>query len=253
VYSQALIDRFGWRWAYVGVGLLPLLIALPVLAAFLPRGGGPARAVEASGEAIVLDGLEIKAALSHYRYWLLAFTALAGGVGLGGVVFNLIPLLVDRGLRPAAAAKLFGSYGLSLIFGRLASGWLLDRFWAPAVGFAFMLLPVVAALTLAQGVHATALLLMATCLMGFAGGAEFDLVAYLTSRYFGRRNFGTLYAGEYAFFGLGSGTAPALYGAVHDATGSYNSVLLATAALFASGGIALLFLGRYPKFSGLQA
>jgi OFA family oxalate/formate antiporter-like MFS transporter len=170
------------------------------------------------------------------------------GIALGGVVFNLIPLLVDRGLGAAEAAKLFGLYGLCVIFGRLLSGWLLDKFWAPAVGFVLLLAPTCATLMLGSGVHTIAAIATAICLMGVAGGAEFDLIAYLTGRYFGRRNFAALYAGQYAIFGATSGIAPALYGAFHDATGSYAVVMWISSGLFLSAGAALLLLGRYPDF-----
>ena len=34
VYAAGLIDMFGWRTAYIGVGLLPLVVAFPVV--YLP-------------------------------------------------------------------------------------------------------------------------------------------------------------------------------------------------------------------------
>jgi MFS family permease len=249
IYTQTIISHFGWRWAYVGVGLLPLLIALPTLWLLLPREEGPAPLLDANRQTPVLEGYAIGDALRHYRFWLIALGALVAGVGLGGVVFNFVPLLVDRGLTPMLAAKLFGLYGLTVVIGRVVSGWLLDRFWAPAVACGCLLTPALAALMLAVGGHAIPFLSVATCLFGLAGGAEFDLIAYLTSRYFGRLNFGSLYAGQYVAFVLGSGTAPALFGAVHDATGSYVSVLYLTAGLFAGAGLLILLLGRYPVFA----
>ncbi len=248
-YTQALIDHFGWRQAYIGLGLLPLLIALPMLTLLLPRRQAPASAFDAAGEALVLEGTEVKPALRDRRFWLMAFAAWAAGIGLGGVVFNYVPLLVDRGFTAAQAAGMFGIYGLSVVIGRLISGWLLDRFWAPAVGAVFMIIPAVGALLLAGGASASTLVVVASIMLGMASGAEFDLCAYLTSRYFGRKNFATLYAIQYACFGVGSGTAPAIFGTVRDVTGSYNSALYAGAALFVVAGIAMLLLGRYPKFA----
>jgi MFS family permease len=248
IYTQTLINHFGWRWAFVGVALLPLLVALPILAVLLPKDSLAIRTARAQTiTTALLEGFSVPAALRNYRYWLITFAALTGGLGLGGVVFNMIPLLVDGGLTPTAAAKLFGLYGLTVIIGRLISGWLLDRFWAPAVGAGFMTLPMICAAILAMGLQSAPVLALAICLLGLSGGAEFDLVAYLTSRYFGRRNFGALYAGNYAAFGLGSGVAPALYAVVHDRTGSYVSVLIATAILFAVAGSLMLALGRYPQ------
>jgi len=252
-YAQAVIDRFGWRAAYVALGLLPLLVALPLIAFLLPRRDAPVSATQpdqAGGrrEGAALEGVEVKGALRDYRFWLLAFLILIGGIGLGGVVFNFVPILVDRGFTPAEAAKVFGVYGLAVVIGRLLSGWLLDRFWGPAVGLVFMVIPTFGCLILASGLPATAPIVAAAAMLGLASGAEFDLCAYLTSRYFGRRNFATLYSLQYACFAVGAGTAPAIFGAVRDVSGSYNLAIYAGAGLFALAAVGMPFLGRYPKW-----
>jgi MFS family permease len=249
IYVQKLIGAFGWREAYVGLGLLPLLIALPCALLLLPRKTQPAPAdVDVvSGESVrIIRGLSIKQALSSYRYWLMALVGFAAGAGLSGLVINTVPLLVDRGFSPATAAQMFGVYGVFVIIGRLSSGWLLDRLWAPAVGCGFLLLPAAGVLLLASGGAGQAhLALVAIAMIALASGGEFDLVAYLCSRYFGTRNFSALYSGQYAIFAMGAGIAPGLMGAVHDRAGSYQPALYAIAALFAGGAVALLALGRY--------
>jgi MFS family permease len=244
MYVQTLIDRVGWRSAYVGLGLLPLLVTLPCLLAFLPRTA-PGTTIEISA-ASVATGRSVKEALHDYRYWLMAALALVAGLTLSGIVNNLVPMLVDRGFTPAMAARLFGLYGLSLVLGRLASGWLLDRFWAPAVGSAFLVAPCVGTLLLNHGGGVT-LLIPAVILIAISSGAEFDLIAFLTGRYFGSANFAALYTGQYAFFGLGAGIAPALFGHIRDVTGSYGLALAGAAMAFGGSAVAILALGRYPS------
>lgn len=251
IYAQALIGSIGWRGAFVGVGLLPLVIALPCILFFLPKGIGPTLGdtPDSVVEPAVIDGASIGEALRTYRYWLMAILALIAGGGLSGIVYNLVPLLVDRGFTPASAAKLFGLYGLFVVGGRLLSGWLLDKFWAPAVGCVFLLMPCAGALLLVGGGASVRLLALAVVMLALASGSEFDLVAYLTGRYFGRRNFSALYSGQYAFFGIGAGCAPSIFGVVHDVYGSYNSALFVTSALFGASALAILTLGRYPRFA----
>ena len=84
-------------------------------------------------------------------------------------------------------------------------------------------------------------------LVGFAGGAEFDLIAYITARYFGLRHFGAIYGTLYSLFVLGSGMAPPLFSRGYDTTGSYVSVLQAAAGCFVVGGLLILTLRAYPK------
>ena len=248
VYVQSLISAFGWRWAFVGLGLLPLLVAWPCILLFLP-GDIAAKAKGKPQAAADLIGLSVRDAMSGYRFWLLAALTGAAGVGLGGILINLVPMLVDRGFTPAVAASMMSLYGLTIIFGRLFSGWLLDRFWGPGVGFVFLVTPCLGALMLASGVDAVPTVALAVVLVALASGAEFDLVAFLTARYFGQRNFSTLYSIEYACFGLGAGASPALFGFAHDRMGDYTVVLFMTAGLFACCAGAILMLGRYPRLS----
>jgi MFS family permease len=242
LYVQSLIGWIGWRGAYVGLGLLPLVITLPCLLAFLPAGG-PIVTTTLSPAA---TGMSVSEAVRRPRYWLLAALGLAAGIALSGIVNSLVPLLVDRGFTPGHAARLFSIYGLFLILGRITSGWLLDRFWAPVIGAIFLAAACAGSILLQHGGQNIALLIPAVMLIALSSGAEFDLCAYLTGRYFGARNFASLYAIQYAFFGLGAGIAPALFGHIHDSQGSYGAALLLAAALFAGSAVAILGLGRYP-------
>ena len=47
---------------------------------------------------------------------------------------------------------------------------------------------------------------------------------------------------------LASGISPFLFGKVFDVTGSYQPILYLAAVLFVVGAVALLTLGRYPRF-----
>ena len=86
-------------------------------------------------------------------------------------------------------------------------------------------------------------------LLGFAAGAESDLIAYLAGRYFGMAHYGKIYGLLYMPFGMASAVSPAIYGAVRDATGSYDAMLAIAIGLFAIGALLPLTLGRYSDFS----
>ena len=89
--------------------------------------------------------------------------------------------------------------------------------------------------------------------MGFAAGAESDVIAYLAARYFGMRAYGCIYGFLYAPYGIFSSISPVLYGYIRDTTGSYDQMLIAAMALSATGGALLLALGRYPDWRQLKA
>jgi MFS transporter, OFA family, oxalate/formate antiporter len=88
-------------------------------------------------------------------------------------------------------------------------------------------------------------------LLGFAAGAESDLIAFLAGRYFGLAHYGKIYGMLYMPFGVGSAISPAIYGAVRDATGNYDAMLIVASGLFAAGALLPLLLGRYPTAADL--
>ncbi len=246
-YLNALIAGPGWRVAYLGLGALPLLIAVPVLLLWLKEAApreGPTAAVEA-------DGLPVREALAQYRFWAAAIAALCVGAGTGGLMPNLMPLLADNGLTAGSATKVLAMLAISVTLGRLLCGWMLDRLWAPLVGIILITPAALAAAILTLPGLGFAGSAIAVAAIGLIAGAEFDLVAYMTGRYFGRRHYSELYGIQYAIFGLGAGIAPASYGAIRDHLGSYYPVLLISAALFAASAAILPTLGRYPaRFAG---
>lgn len=242
-YLNWVIGSYGWRIGYLAYGALPLCIALPILLLWLREAPEIAR----SEAAPAADGVTVREALHDYRFWVMAFAALGLAAGTSGLMPNLIPLLTDRGYSLATASRVMAALALSVTGGRLLSGVLLDRLWAPLVCTILVVPAVIALALLAQPGMNHAVSTGAAITLGLVAGAEFDLVAYLVGRYFGRRHFSELYGIQYAFFGMGAGFAPACYGVLRDHLGSYEAVIWVSAGLFVCATAALFTLGRYPR------
>jgi MFS family permease len=86
-------------------------------------------------------------------------------------------------------------------------------------------------------------------LIGFAAGAEYDLLAFLVARYFGMKSYGVIYGALYSFFAVGAGIGPPIFGAAFDTSHSYAQPLAFAGASMLVGALALLFLGRYRTFA----
>ena len=241
-----LVERAGWRAGYVALSLAVLFIALPVAWRWLHEPQGKQR--EDASAASVSTGLRYRDALRSPRFWLLALSTAGVGFSMGGLIPNLQPLLMDRGLSPTHAAAFFGTFGLSVILGRLASGFLLDRFWAPAVATLFLSVPAAACWLLAQSELGSVALVTAVALVGLAAGAEFDLLAYLCARYFGLRHYSQIYGSQWVLFTLFVGIGPPLFGHIYDVTASYVSILYVACVIFLVAPATLLLLGGYPSF-----
>jgi MFS family permease len=271
-YTVWLVERFGWRGAYVGLGLLTVALALP-LAAWLLReppdaaakrtlhreatarraasraaeraaASAPGRGESAGGAGgLAAD----KPVLLDHRFWLLCATFVLVGGSIAGIVAHLVPMLSDRGVSAASAAQVAGLSGIAVIIGRIGTGYLLDRFWAPGVAFVVLSLPIISCLLLASGAGGLPGAVVAVLIAGLAAGAEFDLMSFLVSRYFGAGRYGVVYSNLYAAFKIAAGVAAPLYGRAFDVAGSYSGILYAGAAAILVGSSLVLLLGAYPR------
>ncbi len=253
VYAGFLIQEFGWRWAYIGVGALPLVIAFPVAFFFFrdvddPKAGPRAEKMvqhHADSGGAKVYGMSLAQAFRDWRFWLMAITFVPLSFAIGGPIPNLETLLQSKGFEVSDAIFLASLIGYSVLVGRLVGGFLLDHFWAPAVASVLLMLPAISMYLLQSADLSYQFSAISIVLLGFAAGIEYDLLAYLVSRYFGIRYYAVIYGTLYAFFAAGAGFGPAVYGKTFQATGSYDAVLNWSMWAFIICSLALLLLGKY--------
>jgi len=247
--THFLIGAVGWRGAYVGIGLLPLVIGLPIaLALFFEPAGSVVRK-----SVVVLEGMSLGESVRSWRFWLLGAALLPISFAITGPLPNMENILHGDGFSGAAITDLTSLIGLSAIVGRLVGGFLLDLFWAPAVAAVILSTPLVSLWLLTQGALTTFEAASAICLIGFAVGVEYDLIAYLVAKYFGMRAYTTVYSILYTCFGVGAGFAPFIFGWSFDRAHSYTPILEIAAVLLLVSVLSLLTLGRYRVAGGAGA
>jgi predicted MFS family arabinose efflux permease len=252
MYATALIEAYGLRPAFIGLALPTLLITLPATVFLMPRNEPGARAAVDGEPRAALPGLTFGEALRSWRMWVLSLAVLAVVAGIMGLVPNMIPILRDRGLSAAEAARLAGSIGMVYIATRVVVGPLLDRLWAPAVGAAVLCVPMLTCGLLLADLRQEPLLILAVLLIGIGFGPEMEVVSYLTARYFGMRDYGRICALQYTLLAVGGASVPVLYGSLYDATGRYTAMLWICLTCFVVGPLMLLSLGRYPVFGHVE-
>jgi cyanate permease len=240
----AHIVAHGWRAGYLALSMLPLagtvllVVILPARADAVPTNRAPGLAAAGEGMSPGIDSRV---------FWILAAAFATMSLAFTGMLPHFVPMLTDAGLDPVAAGRIAGQIGLAVISSRLLIGFLLDRLFAPRIAIAVCLLAAAGcALFIARGTAAATLTAIA---LGFAIGAELDLMGFLVARYFGLAGFGRIYGWLYGAFVAASGLAPLWVGALRDATGSYTLPLaLCIVGLIAACGV-LLLLPRYPAVS----
>lgn len=244
-----LLENVGWRGTYVALGLLPILIALPIGIIFFHDS--PAHSSQAGREASRAQdagdtpGITFRKALGDWRLWLIGVAVVASGFALGGPVPNMESILKTNGFALATIVTLTPLSGFSVIIGRVVAGWLMDRMWAPGLAFGMLLLPAASLWILAHGPLTYETAFLAICMIGLCAGMESDLVAFLIARYFGMRNYASIYSLVYVFYGMSASLAAWAFGAVFDVTLSFDGILTACAVILILGAALFLALGRY--------
>ncbi|MSO98674.1 MAG: MFS transporter [Rhodospirillaceae bacterium] len=248
-YTNWLITEYGWRMAFIGLGLLPTAVAFPMVYFFLHDRTGirhDKNALPSAPKVVEQTGLDFRAAISGYRFWAINVAFFLVGACVAGLIAHLVPMLTDQGIERGTAAQIAGVIGASVIVARIGSGYLIDRFWAPGVGMVLLCMPAIACLILMSNAGSVPLALLSAMLIGIAAGAEFDIMAFLVSQYFGQRRYGVIYACAYTVFKISAGVGAPLFGFAFDRTGSYGTILMLAIGSLVAGSALLLVLGRYP-------
>ncbi len=240
-YVTAAVQSCGWQCGYGALGALPIILVLPiVLAWFRERPSAPTGSSSGTLTTAETPGLDLPAAMRKPQFWIIGITFLCFSTGISGFIANFIPMLTDSGLTREAAAGFAAVIGIAVMAGRLVTGLLLDRIPAAWLSAAVMALPTAGFLLSANG-QAPSVVLAA--LVGLAGGAEFDLVAFMTARYFGLRHYGKLYGILFSPIIAGAAIGPLLFGLGYERYGSYGPVLAGCGIVFGLAAAAQLALG----------
>ena len=238
-YMTPFVAENGWRAGFF-IMFLIVMAALPIVW-FLIKDAPP-QAEEESQNA-PSSGLTFSEGVRTPTFWKVAGIFFFISVAILGLIPALIPLLQDAGLSAAEAGGLAAIMGLSVMVGRLLIGFVIDRVFAPYVtAFVFGCTGLgCLALTLGGVDYA----IVTAIALGFAVGAEVDLIGYYTARYFGLAHYGSIYGLQYSIFIFGAGVSPIYTGYIWDVTGSYDIALMMAAGLMLPVIILALSLPRF--------
>tara|TARA_R110002096_G_scaffold309403_4_gene503977 strand:+ start:3165 stop:4280 length:1116 start_codon:yes stop_codon:yes gene_type:complete len=253
---QYMIDNHGWRSGFYVLAAIIIFIAFPLIAIVVrntPSQMGllPDGEVQKADDKIIPQEKAPKITLSELLQekliWHLYAIFVLLTFCLYGLMANFAPLLIDRGMETGSAALVVSTLGITVICSRVGIGYLLDKFFAPKVAMVCVIFSAIGIALLAAGAIGMAAF-VAALFIGVSIGAEFDLLAYLTSRYFGMKSFGLIYGILFTGFLLGVSAGPFVFGAVFDHFGSYFIILTISSLLLIviAGLMALL-----PKYKNI--
>ncbi|MFN3260403.1 MAG: MFS transporter [Pikeienuella sp.] len=247
--GQWLIDNYGWRFAWVVLGLLTWALLLPVFwlivhdkpeplgldpdgAASGPKGG-------AKGE---IPGLTLKEALRTPTFYIV----LAGMFSISMLVtvlhFYQVTVFTRAGLDAADAALVFPIAAAVMVATMPLVGRLMDRI-RTRFAFALALCVQAGALLMATAVGDFATAAIFAAVFGLNNAFSMTLFGYIFPRYFGRRHLGSVQGAAQTVIVIGASAGPPLIGFAAEAAGEFAGPLR-LAALFplACALVAALFL-----------
>jgi len=232
-----------WRTGYVAIACLQAVIALPLVIRWLSDGERPpAPTASATVETV---GPSLAQLLKSRLFLIFATICAATFMPLSGLNVHFVPILRENGIAAELAAGLAAAIGAASLAGQALSGGLLDRFRGQFVLAAFLLLGIAAVIALLIS-HLVWAGIFAAITFGLLSGAAPASVAYLCSRHFELRFYGTILASLGGVMSLSAGLGSVIAGAVFDRFGSYTPLILAALPLFGLAIIMNITLGGRP-------
>ena len=263
---QFLDIHYGWRSAFLALGLAFLILVVLPAAIFLrrqpedlgmyPDGVAPslhsdARATSTTQSSANAERSWTRAeAMRMPALWLLVASVFLASLGTGGIAFHTVAYFTDVKISPAVAAGALSVMALSGAFGNGIWGALAERLSPRSLSVTTTVLSALSVALLMQ-VDSPLTAYLFCVLFGIsARGGTAVLTQILLAHYFGRRSFGAISGVLEPFHKGGLGAGALVAGIAFDWSGNYRAVLLFFLASYLMSAV-LVFLARRPERDGI--
>jgi MFS family permease len=229
-----LIDAYGWRTAFRGMGLLAVLWIVPsslwLMSQPQIRGQSP-NSFSRTQKPNSGSDPELREAARTQPFWLLVAAFFFGNACSQTLHVHQVAYLVDHGLSAIVAASVVSVVGLASIFAKTGGGWLSDRVERELVYVAGIAIMVASAFVLlAQGASPTRWGAYGyAVLLGVGYSVTASLTPAMVSDRFSGRNFGAIVGIGLLGAAVGSALGPWIAGRMYDTTGSYTLAFMLAA------------------------
>ena len=241
---RIVIASYGWRVAYAALGGFIIILPLPALF-FLMREPIVTQSAEQLRVAQdKLPGLTRAEAIRTPTFWLIFAAILLASMALIGTTAHAVPLLTERGFTSLIGTTVVSCFFCGGVAGQLSSGYIADRVDSQRIVLPYFAAALVGAMIVHRATSVP-VLLGGAVLMGMGQGAEIAFAAYLTSRYFGLRAYGSIYSMFYAASNVGIGIGLMTMGLVHDHVGTYRPMAYVFGAVLFVATLCIARLGPY--------
>ncbi|TCM20493.1 putative MFS family arabinose efflux permease [Novosphingobium sp. PhB165] len=235
------VELHGWRAAYQAVAIFT---AIAGLATFLliPASSAPAKSGTAAPKRRARE--DYPAIFRMPAFWILLGAMLLCNLPQTIILVQLKLLLLANGVTGEGAGIMLSTVSVGMLAGRFVTGVALDRFPPYFVSFVSLALPSLGLFIIASSFDAPAVLTAAVFCLGFAFGAEGDIVAFLVARHFGVEIYSSTLGLLTAAMSFSTAAGAALLSYTLARTGGYETFLVIVGCAVLAGAAMILLLGR---------
>jgi len=247
--SQHFIALWGWRCAFVVLGVLVLIILLPLNTMFL-RHKPEELGLKSDGlkeeKSFSAKGIEkgssnwseiewtIKKVLGTGRFWALVAFPFLAVIGVYIVLVHHVKFLVDMGIDTMTAAFIFALAGFISTFFRVFWGWLSDRIGREktyTIGILCICIGV-ASLLLLDARPEKSFMYSFSIFFGIGWGVTAPMFMSVAADLFKGRMFGLIYGIVEGAIGIGGAFGAWVAGYIFDTTQTYQGAFVLAIIVF---------------------
>jgi predicted MFS family arabinose efflux permease len=237
---NAYVEANGWRASYEALAIFSVVAAIVTFLLIPPERKNPAAPPRPKRRA--RD--DYPAILRSPVFWILLGAMLLCNLPATIMLVQLKMLLLANGITGDGAAIMFTALSVGMLVGRFVAGVALDRYPAHIVSFLTLAMPSMGLFIIASSFDAPPLLAFAVFCIGFAFGAEGDIVGFLVARQFGVQIYGSVMGLLTCAISFSTASGAALLSVTMAATGGYDLYLVISGTGVLIGATLLLLLGR---------
>ncbi len=234
-----LISSFGWRMAYIIIGLIAWLIVIPLSRllrkdpyeiGILPDGeksgsGKTGKDEPQKEDSLEPTGLSLLQASKNRNFWFFGSIWLLFSFCYLLVLTHIVPHATDMGLSAAKAASVLSLLSVTSIVGRVLMGRVSDRMGRKATAIMCSLLQAGAMVWLIASQDLWMLYIFAV-VYGFSFGGLDPPITALIGDTFGLRNIGVIMGALMFGWAVGAAIGPVVGGLIFDFSNSYFMAFL---------------------------
>ena len=225
--SQFLIDQYGWKYAWIILGISTWIIMVPalfILAWNNPENiglkpDGEKKTKLTKDEVQVIEGLNLKEALKENSFYILAAMWFGMAMLVTTLHFYQVTILTNQGISTEYAASLFTISAVAMVVFMPLVGKFFDNFPTKYVLATGLLINSISLISITYS-NSEAYSLFYAVSFGINNAFSMTMFGYIWPRYFGRKHLGSIQGTGQMIGVIGASLGPLPVGFAIDYLGS---------------------------------